>query len=111
MALLSIAERQRLAVRLASQEGAVLNHRHFLQIDEMITGCKQRKDNRVWCVKNHKKKLPAPPRKFSVEQAAAIRSHYDRGGVSYRDLARVYECGLRCINQVIKRWGAYKADP
>ena len=61
---------------------------------------------------NRKPPIP-PPRKFSVEQAGLIRSQYNssNGKFSYRDLAREWNCCIRCINHVVRRWGAYKNDP
>lgn len=105
--LLSIVEKQRQAALLAFQEGAILSHRHFL------SACYSRAPFKgVSALDNapRKKRSPAIPRKFSAEEAAQIRQDYLETR-SYRQLAKKYNCGLRCVNQIIQRWGAYKSDP
>lgn len=111
--MLSIVERQRHALSLAAAEGVVLSHRHHQPIQMPQRENYQSRVpiqtniQRDWTT-NKIKKLPARPKKFSPEEAAQIRAAYDTGVVSMRDLAQEWNCGPRCINQVVRRWGAYK---
>lgn len=103
--MLSIIERQKQAASLALQEGSILSRRHYILTGMILSDAKKAPP-----LLFNKKRQPAISRKFSAEQAAAIRATYEAGDRSYRQLARDWNCGLRCINQVVRRWGAYKVD-
>lgn len=110
MARVSITQKQKLAFNLALTEGAVLSRRHALAVERMFVPLERTGGRTQLRSTEFRRKKPAPPRRFSAEEAFAIRSCYLAGGISYRQLARKYNCGLRCINQVVKGWGAYKED-
>lgn len=110
MPLVSIVERQRLAIRLAFAESTILSHRHFSIADRQLNWF-PRKNTQATRNKCVKKQGYVPPRKFSVEEAATIRTCYEAGGISYRELAIAHHTCKRCINHVVRRWGAYRADP
>lgn len=106
---LSIHQKQKLAFRLALAEGCTYSRRHCLAVERMVSVPQSHLHHQLRSAEFPKRK-PAPPRRFSAEEVFAIRSAYAAGGISYRQLARRWNCGLRCINQVIRGWGAYKQD-
>lgn len=107
MERVSICQKQKLAINLALAEGATLSRRHSLAVERMVSPPQKHGNYQLRSAEFPKRK-PAPPRRFSAEEAFAIRSAYVAGGVSYRQLAKQWNCGLRCINQVVRGWGAYK---
>lgn len=106
---LSITQKQKLAFKIALAEGCTYSRRHSLAVERMVSPPQKTPHIELRSAEFPKRK-PAPPRKFSAEEAFAIRSAYAAGGISYRQLARKWNCGLRCINQVVRGWGAYKED-
>lgn len=105
----------RIAMQLAQTEGVRLCNRHLMQVDPGFGRYEEPEFGLSKIIPAEfsfeRKNLPSPPRRFSPEQAAAIRAAYKRRDTSYRDLAREWHCSLRCINHVVKGWGAYREDP
>lgn len=110
MERISICQKQRLAINLALAEGTVLCRRHSLAVERMVSPLERTSGRTQLRSSEFRRKKPAPPRRFSAEEAFAIRSAYAAGGISIRQLAKIWNCGPRCINQVIRQWGAYKED-